>query len=405
MPTFTYQAINETGSAVRGTVDAETATQAERLLDDQGLMPMAIQSAQESRGSWWHTVQTRLESVKLRELIIFTKQMQTMLKAGIPMVRLLQVLEHQTQNRRLKQVVADVARDIREGKSLHQALSEHSHVFSRLYLSMIQAGETSGSLTEILDRLIYIIEHEHKIKSDIRSALQYPIMVVVALGIAFFVLLTYVIPKFAVIFASAGIDLPLPTRVAVGLYDLLSLYWYLLIVALVILITGLVLFVKTATGRFVRDTFLLNLPIFGSLFQKAAMSRFASIFAILQSSGVPVLETLRVLSETIGNSAISRSFDRVRDRITEGQGISIPLKTARYFPPMVVDMVAIGEETGNLDDMMRDVSVHYDDEVSYAVKGLSDALGPVLIVGLAAVVGFFALAIFMPMWDLTQTIR
>lgn len=405
MPTFTYQAINETGSAVRGTVDAETATQAERLLDDQGLMPMAIQSAQESRGSWWHTVQTRLESVKLRELIIFTKQMQTMLKAGIPMVRLLQVLEHQTQNRRLKQVVADVARDIREGKSLHQALSEHSRVFSRLYLSMIQAGETSGSLTEILDRLIYIIEHEHKIKSDIRSALQYPIMVVVALGIAFFVLLTYVIPKFAVIFASAGIDLPLPTRVAVGLYDLLSLYWYLLIVALVILITGLVLFVKTATGRFVRDTFLLNLPIFGSLFQKAAMSRFASIFAILQSSGVPVLETLRVLSETIGNSAISRSFDRVRDRITEGQGISIPLKTARYFPPMVVDMVAIGEETGNLDDMMRDVSVHYDDEVSYAVKGLSDALGPVLIVGLAAVVGFFALAIFMPMWDLTQTIR
>ena len=174
---------------------------------------------------------------------------------------------------------------------------------------------------------------------------------------------------------------------------------------LVVIVFALAAYFRTAQGKFVRDSFLLRLPVLGPLFQKAALSRFASIFAILQTSGVPVLQSISILSETIGNEAIARAFEHLRERIEEGAGISAPLKTSRYFTPMVVDMIAIGEESGNLDEMLREITKHYDDEVEYAVKGLSDAIGPVLIVGLAAVVGFFALAIFMPMWDLTKMVR
>jgi type IV pilus assembly protein PilC len=328
-----------------------------------------------------------------------------MMQAGVPILRLLQVLENQTQDKTLKRVVTAISRDVKDGLTLNAAMKKFPSTFSPLFLSMINAGEVSGSVPEILGRLIDIIEHEAKIKSDIKSALQYPITVLIALGLAFFVLLTFVIPKFVDIFAKTGIALPLPTKIAMLLYQGLANYWYILIIGLAALIVGLRSYFKTADGRYLLDAFLLKMPLFGPLFQKAAMSRFASIFAIMQASGVPVMQTMEVISNTIGNTAISREFDHVRDRIQEGQGISGPLGSAKYFTPMVVDMVAIGEESGNIEDMMRQVSIHYDDEVSYAVKGLSDAIGPILIVGLAAVVGFFAMAIFLPMWDMTKMVK
>ena len=194
----------------------------------------------------------------------------------------------------------------------------------------------------------------------------------------------------------------MPTKIAILLSNFLKGYWFIYIPSVLGIVFVLYSYFKTENGRFTRDTVLLQLPIVGPLLQKAALSRFASIFAILQSSGVPVMQSLTILSVTIGNAAISKDFDYVRDRIEQGAGISAPLKAAKYFTPMVVDMIAIGEESGNIDDMLREITKHYDDEVEYAVKGLSDAIGPILIVGLAAVVGFFALAIFMPMWDLTS---
>ncbi len=172
--------------------------------------------------------------------------------------------------------------------------------------------------------------------------------------------------------------------------------------AILIIVFGLRFYFKTSNGKFVKDSFLLEIPIVGPVFKKAALSRFASIFAILQTSGVPIMQSLTILSATMGNEALTRTFDHIRERIKEGAGISAPLKSSKYFTPMVIDMIAIGEESGKIDEMMRAVALHYDSEVEYAVKALSDAIGPILIVGLAAVVGFFALAIFMPMWDLTQ---
>jgi type IV pilus assembly protein PilC len=403
MARFAYQAINESGTTVTGIVEAESLGTAENLLANRGFIPSRLV---EDRGEHSSSFESRLKGlfcrVKPQELILFTKQFRTLLKAGVPILNGLQVLENQSQNPKLKHVAAAMGLDIKEGANLHYAFKKHPDVFSPLYCSMIRTGESSGSLPEVLNRLTFIIEHEHKIRSDIRAALQYPMTVVVALGIAFFILLNFVVPKFAAIFEGAGLDLPLPTRICIELHHLLASYWHILLVLLVLGFAAVRYYLSTTEGRLFQDRAILKLPILGALLLKAAMARFTSIFAILQSSGVPVLESLKILSDTIQNKAIGKEFDRIRDRVEEGHGIASPLRSARYFTPMTVNMIAIGEEAGNLDEMLREISVHYDDEVAYAVKGLSEALGPVLIVGLACVVGFFALAIFLPMWDLVQ---
>lgn len=407
MANYSYQAINEQGANVTGMIEADSSEMAENLLLSRGLIPSKVAAARAAGGggSLFAKFQESLNKVKIGDLILFTKQFRSMMQAGVPILRLFQVLENQSQNKVLQSAIATICRDIKAGATLHEAMKQHPALFSPLYLSMINAGEVSGTVPAILERLIDIIEHEAKIKADIKSALQYPMIVLFALGAAFFVLLTLVIPKFAAIFSKSGIEMPMPTKIAMSLYQGLADYWYLIIGGAIFLIFGLRAYFKTDNGRYVRDAFVLKVPMLGPLFQKAAMSRFASIFAILQGSGVPVMQALTILTETIGNKAISTEIDKVRERVHEGQGIAGPLRQAKYFTPMLVDMVAIGEESGNIDEMLGQISIHYDDEVAYAVKSLSDMIGPVLMVGLAAVVGFFALAIFLPMWDMTKMVK
>jgi type IV pilus assembly protein PilC len=403
---FSYKAINEMGNTVSGAIEADSMDHARQLIGEKGYIPSSISQAGSGKDkSSGLSLGDRLTPIKIQDLILFTKQLRTMLRAGVSVIQLFGILEEQTENPRFKKVIIRMRDDIREGRSLVEAFRKHPGVFSDLYCSMIQAGETSGALPEVLARLVYLIEHEHKIKSDIKSALQYPMIVCIFLGIAFFVLLTVVVPKFIKIFESAKIQLPLPTLICDMMYRFLLHYWPFLLVGTVGLVVGLVYYVKTPQGRFVWDSFMLRIPIFGPLFGKAAMSRFASIFAILQSSGVAVLDAMKILSGTIGNAAISRQFDRIRDKLEEGHGISGPLRSAKYFTPMVISMIAIGEESGNLDEMLREVSSHYDDEVDYAMKRLSEMIGPILMIGLSAVVGFFAMAIFLPMWDLTKMVK
>lgn len=385
-----------------GVIDAESADMAENILASRGYIPTRVT---EEGGGKPSGLAAFSGGVKVADIIIFTKQLRSMLKAGIPIMRILSVLEAQTENPKLKTVTAAVSLEIKNGSSFSDALGKHPEVFSDLYLGMIMAGETSGSVPEILTRIINIMEHEEKVKSDIKSALQYPIIVVFALGIAFFILLTFVIPVFAKVFEKANLTLPLPTKIAIGLHHLLVNWWPILILAVAAVIAGLSNYFKTDEGKFQRDGLFIRVPVIGELVVKSAMSRFASIFAILHGSGVPITKTLTILAGTIGNAAIARDFEYVRNKMEEGQGLAEPLKSTRYFTPMVVDMIAIGEESGSLDDMLKEITKHYDDEVAYAVKGLSDALGPFLIVGLAFVVGFFALAIFMPMWDMTKMVR
>jgi len=406
MATYRYNAIDETGNALSGTLDAESIQNANAILGARGLIPTEIREDKEGSGeSLTDRISALTGGVKIRDLILFTKQFRSMLNAGVPIIRVLQVLETQTESDVLRRAVTAILAEVRQGSTLSDAFAKHPKIFSHLYCSMVRAGEMSGSVPSVLDRLIYIIEHEAKIKSDIKSALQYPIMVLIALGIAFFVLLTFVIPQFTAIFAKTGLELPLPTKIAILMNTYLRNYWYVMLGGLFAVIFGLRQYFKTQNGKFVRDSFLLSIPVLGPLMQKAAMSRFSSIFAILQTSGVSVMQSLTILSDTIGNAAIANSFDHIKEKIEQGSGIAAPMKTAKYFPPMVIDMIAIGEESGNIDEMLREISKHYDEEVEYAVKALSEAIGPILIVGLAAVIGFFALAIYMPMWDMTKMVK
>lgn len=404
MPIYQYKAINQNGNTVTGELEAESVDGAGRVLAARGYIPDRV-TEKGSSGLFEDRLQGMFTPVRDLDLILFTKQLRTMIKAGVPIVHILEVLENQTENKRLRHIIGKMAANIQAGAGLHETFRKHPGVFSFLYCSMIEAGEKSGSLVEVLDRLIYIIEHENKVKSDIRAALRYPMFVMLFLGVAFIVLLTVVIPKFITIFSKAGITLPLPTRICLILYQLIDQYWPFIIIGVAGTIVVLTAYAKTVGGRLLRDALMLKLPIVGKVFQKAAMSRFGSIFSILQSSGVSILESMDILRGTIGNVAIESQLTRIKNLMAEGQGLSGPLKSSKHFPPMVIHMVAVGEESGNLDELLKEMSDHYDSEVEFAMKKLSDSIGPILTILLAVMVGFFALAIFLPMWDLTKLVK
>ncbi len=402
MPKFQYKAITETGATTSGEIEADSLESANSLLAARGYIPTRVKAEQPAiSGFQISKIQELLSPVKAPDLILFTKQFKTMFNAGVSMINMLEILEQQTENPKLRGILGKMHRDIKEGASLYDAFRKHPKVFSPLYCSMIRAGEASGALPQVLDRLTYIIDHEHQVKSDIKSALTYPVIVVVFLFAAFLILITQVIPKFVNIFKSAGLQLPLPTQICILLYEILANYWYLIIGGIIVAAVFLYFYLKTKQGKLTRDRLLMKVPLIGPLFVKSAVSRFASIFSILQASGVDVLDSMDILSGTIGNAAIGNELENIKDRLAEGRGIAGPLSEAKYFTPMLINMMAIGEESGNLEDMMQEVAGHYDTEVEYSMKKLSEAIGPLLTVGLAAVVGFFALAIFLPMWDLT----
>ena len=404
MPEFAYRAIAQDGSKASGTLTADSLLAAQEAVAERGLIPVQVKVAPKT-GNGINLNMQILGGVKAQELILFTKQLRTMFHAGVPVMKTLEVMEQQSENPLLKRTVSRISEDIRAGSSLYEAFGRHPRVFPGLYVGMVRAGEASGRLPEVLDKLVVLLAHEHKVRTDINSAMQYPITVIIALIGAFVMLLTFVVPKFVGIFQRTGIGLPLPTKICIAMYSFLEHSWPLLLLGLALGGLGLNLWLRTHRGRLARDWTLLRVPIIGPVLIKAALSRFATIFAILQASGVAILDSLDMLAGTIGNTAIAQEFTRIRQELIEGRGISGPLSRGEYFTPLVVNMVAIGEEAGNLEEMLREVAEHYDDEVSYAVSRMSQAIGPLLMVTLAGVVGFFALAIFLPMWDMTKMVH
>ena len=405
---FSYRAINSAGKTVSGSIEAHTIEAAGEAIASGGLIPLRIAPSKAKTGrpgfiGFWERLTA--QKVKTRELVLFSRQFRSMFKAGITILRILEVIEAQTENSTIKKAAAAMRADVAQGATLKVAMEKHPAIFSPLYCNMIGAGEASGKIPEVLDRLSYMLEHEDKVKSDIRSAMQYPIIVVVTLVGAFFFLLTFVIPKFAAVYAKAKITLPLPTRIAIFMHDALISHWRIMLFSAFCVMAALRMYFRTENGRFVRDSFLLRVPVIGPLFIKAAISRFSSILSMLLESGVSVINAMTIISGTIGNSAISRAFDSIKGQMVEGKGIAGPLSEAKFFTPMVVSMVAVGEESGDLEKMLSEITTHYDEEVRHSVGRLSELIQPVLTLALAVVVGFFALAIYLPMWDLTKMVK
>jgi type II secretory pathway component PulF len=403
MPAYKYKARDKFGKAVAGVMDASSSEMVAGRLEEIGSIPVFIQEKKKDVISL--DFLQRYKGVSQEDLFLFNRQLGTLFSAGIPLLSSLKTLSEQTVSRRMKEIINTVTKDIEQGSSLSDALAGQPNVFSALNVSMIQAGETAGTLDEILDRLAIIAEYEKDTSEKIKAATRYPKMVILAISAAFFVLVTFVTPKFATMFAKFGGTLPLPTRVMIAINHIIHQYWYLMVVLAGSVALGFHWYTNTKEGRLRWDGLMLRIPVFGPLFMKIAMSRFALIFGMLMRSGISILDNLKIVSSTVGNTVISREIRKLRERVMEGSGISQPLKESEVFTPLVTQMISVGEQSGKLDEMMAKVSKYYDLEVEYTIKNLSTLIEPVLIIIIGGMVLFLALAVFLPMWDMASLFR
>ena len=402
MTAFKYKARDKFGKAINGVLEASSPEMVASQLEGLGNIPVFIQEKKKDIISF--DFLQRRAGVRLEDLILFSRQLSTLVGAGIPLLSSLDALSEQTESKRMKEVINTVKNDIEGGNSLSDALARHPTVFSGLYVSMIQAGEVTGALDEILDRLATITEYEKDTRARIKTATMYPKIVVIAMSTAFIILVTFVVPRFAAMFSRFEATLPLPTRIMIGISDVFRDYWFVMLLVASFVVMGFHWYTITKWGRLRWDDLKLRTPVFGPLFLKIAMSRFTHILGMLMRSGIHILETLEIASATTGNSVISKELEKLRESVREGSGLSEPLKQSGVFTPMVVQMISVGEQSGKLDEMMAKVSQYYELEVEYTIKNLSTLIEPALIVGIGGMVLFMALAIFLPMWDMARIV-
>ncbi|OPY79697.1 MAG: Type II secretion system protein F [Syntrophorhabdus sp. PtaU1.Bin058] len=405
MSTFTYRARDDKGLLVTGSMEAASQRDVYTQLDTMGLFPVSAKETKTAASFAADDFLLRFQKVKYDDLIFFTRQLQTIIRAGIPVVAGLRALEEQTTSPKLKAAIKTVAQDIDRGQSLSEALSQHKGIFSELYISMVSAGEAGGSLEEVLERLAGIIEFQMKTKEMLKSAMRYPLFVVSTLVIAFVVLIKMVVPKFVPMFKNAKIALPLPTQILLLINDLAEKYTVFTIGAIVLAIVLFILYKRTANGAMTIDRIKLQIPLVGQIVLKICMGRFAFTLENLVRAGIPIVKTLEIVSRTVGNNYIAQKVIEIGQNIEKGRGISKPLRDAGIFPPLVIHLISTGEETGALEEMLKEVSTHYDREVAYSVTRLSAWVEPILTAGLSVMVLFLALAIFMPWWDMMSAMR
>lgn len=398
MPSYRYKAIDKFGKHTVGVMGAELEGAVAAKLKQLGYVPISIKEMKdEVRLSKFFV---RFKRVKFSELNMFTRQFATLQKAGIPILASLDALREQTTNKVLKNAIEQIIRDIEAGLNLSSAIGKHPAIFNNLYVNMIGSGETSGLLDETLERLAVLGEREEMIHLRVSAATRYPIIVVVALIIGFLILTTLVMPRFAKIYSQYTVALPLPTQILLWINFVITKYWWLLIILAVILIFAFNKVINTKMGRTWWDNLKLRVPIFGPLVFKLTMSRFARITGTLMHSGIPILKVLDLASSGTGNVIISRIIDNIKINVSEGKGMAEPMKVSGAFPPVVIQMVSVGESTGKTDELLIHVSNYYDSRIDYTINNLISLIEPILIVILGCGVLFMALGIFLPMWNL-----
>ena len=415
---FAYKAINIEGKHVSGTVSADSEDEARSQLFSMGLAATDLKEAaaekpagakSEGKGGKGFSLRFALPSfsrgVPIADLILLTKQFRTLYVAGIPLSEIFTILEEQSQNSTVKKVAGAIEIRIRQGESPRVAFAEHPTVSEHHYVAMIDAGERSGSLPKVLERLVYILEHEEKIKNQIQSALRYPKMLLGVMAGAFLVLLNYVVPQFASVYSAAKVELPLPTVIAIQMNKFLSEYWWMVLGLTVLIVGGIKYWLSTKKGAVVKDRWVLKIPVVGPLIQKAIIARFASIFSILQQSGVTIIESMDVLRETVDNQYFCEQFETVKEKLRGGAGIAESIGSVQGFSPLAINLLSVGEKSSHLEEMMDELAKHYAEEVELQVDKLTEYLGPTLILCLGVVVLFFALAIFLPMWDMVKFVK
>ena len=400
MPVFAYQGRTSQGSTA-GEIEASDRARAVAELRQRQILVTRIREKAEPK-AWMAGLGGR---VKARELAVFTRQFSTMIDAGLPLVQCLNILATQSESKNLRAVTARSAREVESGSTLADALRKHPKVFDELFTSLVEVGESGGVLDTMLKQLSVYIEKAASLKQKIKFAMMYPITLTgVAIGVVIFMLI-FVIPVFSKMFSSLGAGLPLPTKIVVWLSELIQRFILLIIAGLAGVVFGVRAYYKTDGGKFLIDASLLRLPIFGTLVRKVAVARFTRTLGTLVSAGVPILEGLRVTARTAGNAVVEKAVLATRDSVMAGRTLAEPLKASGVFPPMVIQMISVGEQTGALDAMLAKIADFYDEEVDTAVHGLTALLEPLMIVFLGVVIGGMVVAMYLPIFKLVTVIK
>ncbi len=403
MPTYKYKVRNAQGKTVTGQLAAGSEMELSARLDKMGLTPLSI-SAEKTGGPKLDLFKPS-QKVKADALVGFTRQFATIVKAGVPIVTGLHVLSEQTESLALRDVLKKVMHDIEGGSSLSQAIDKYPDVFSDLYVNSVVAGEAGGVLDMVLLRLADLMERDAETRANVQGALQYPMMTGIAIVVAVTVMIVFVVPKFAAIYGKMGVELPLPTQNMIGASFVASHYWHVIIATCVAAFFLLQRYISTPRGRLQFDALKLRMPIFGELFLKVAMARFALMLMTLNSSGLPILRSLEIVSTTVGNAVIGREIELLKRSVADGRGISGSILASKIFPPMVGHMVSIGETTGALDDMLGSISNYYDLEIKSLVRRLTTMIEPIMTAITGGIVLLMALAIFLPMWGMMKVMQ
>ncbi len=395
---YAYKVRSVQGNVLEGTLEAADQQSVVTKLREQKFIILEISETKGGGGKF----QLLKPKVKRKDIVIFSRQLSTLVNSGVPIVQSLSIMYDQIDSPPFKEVIGKIREDIESGITIADAMEKHPKVFTTLYVSMVRAGEVGGILDVILQRLSEYMESAQKLQGQIKSAMSYPVVIMIAMfGIVGFVL-AVVVPKFSIMFGGFGQELPLPTRILVSVSENFIKALPLIILMGVGGVFGLRAYKKTDKGAFQIDSFMLKLPVFGMLLKKVAVAKFTRTFGTLIKSGVPILQALETVAKTAGNKVLEIAINDAKESIREGERISDPLKKSGVFPPMVTQMISVGEETGNLDTMLAKIADFYDTEVDQAVDGLTAMIEPIIIVVLGIVVGGMVVALFLPMFQMGE---
>jgi len=400
MPSFAYKGRNSGGQLVEGVLEGATSGAVADLLLGQGVTPVEIRESKAKAAKTSASITLFKPKVTHIDILLFSRQLHTLLKAGVPIMRALGGLQEAAINPAMKEVIQDVRESLEGGRELSAGLARHPRVFSPFYVSMVKVGEMTGMLDTIFLRLFEHLEFERYMREQVKSALRYPSFVVIAMAVAIVVINLFVIPAFAKVFAGFGAELPLMTRILLGFSEFMVAYWPHMLGLLAGCIVAFRSWVGTVRGRHDWEGIALRIPIAGKILLKAALARFARSFALGMRSGVPVMQALSNSAQTVDNTYIARRIENMRDGVERGESILRSALAVGIFTPVVLQMVAVGEESGAIDDMMEEIGQMYQQEVEYELKTLGQQIEPILIVSLGILVLILALGVFLPMWDL-----
>lgn len=402
MPSYNFRAITRDGRTVEGIHEADSKAEVLSLIREANNIPVEIEEINQSKDIGELAIFNR---VKMKDIAIFCRQFYTMLNAGVTIVNCLDILRKQTESKALKKIIDEMYQDVVIGTTFSDAIKKHDKVFPELLISMVEAGEISGNLDGIMNRMAVHYENEDKINKKIKGSMIYPVILLVLCISVVTLMLTFVLPKFTEMFTDNGAELPLPTRIVMGMSDFLRGYWYVIVAIIGGLAYAFIRYYKSPSGRYNIDNLKLRIPIIGTSMRKIITSRFSRTLATLMASGVPLLDAIDIVGRVVSNRVIQTHLQEVEDELRRGSDLSGPIKKIKEFPPMLTHMIEIGEESGSIDDILDKTANFYDSEVEAAIQAMTALIEPVMIIIMAVIIGSIVVAMVLPMFEMVNTIN